>query len=167
MASFRIIGPIDIPLEVVGRNRIRRVDKDLNGFWSELRDVANKVGCYVFARKYGTGYQPVYVGKTLRTFKSECFHSHKLVKYNDAIARNPGKPVIFFVYTNGKPSKAKSTQIEEMETFLIGVGRSKNPELANITKCRPPEWSIEGVVRGRQGRTAKAPREFKKMIGIP
>src|SRR4051794_5399096 len=97
--KFVTYGPYEMPR----RNGLIDNDNDTKAFfWNEIdsfdRGLADAIGCYVFTiRSRGGGSLPWYVGKTERGFRAECFQSHKLVYYNQALAERVGIPQLFLI----------------------------------------------------------------------
>ncbi|MEK7250743.1 MAG: hypothetical protein AAB209_10020 [Bacteroidota bacterium] len=98
--------------------------------------------------------------------KQECFNPFQLYKYNYAIQRGVGNPVMFFVVPLGGKRKVPKQVIKEMETFLIQCARSQNKDLTNKQKVKQPQWSIKGVIRATQGNPRVEAKRFKKMMGL-
>ncbi|MEY3583220.1 MAG: hypothetical protein RJA48_303, partial [Verrucomicrobiota bacterium] len=76
-----------------------------------------------------------------------------------------GSPVMFFVVPDGTKNKVPNKICGEIETELIQYALSKNPELLNVQNASVPEWSIDGVIRGKQ-KPSNEERDFKVMMGI-
>jgi hypothetical protein len=125
------------------------------------------VGCYVFAIRAGKGFTPWYVGKTKTNFKNECFKPHKVIKYNNAILMyQKGAPVLFFIKEATHKGPTNHNQIRQMEVFLTQVALTKNAQLLNIKNTKQQSWSIQGVVRGTQGKVSKPTRDLRKTLGL-
>ncbi len=82
-------------------NGLIAADKEfLLAFWSrvdgEIEDgLSGAIGCYIFSIRAGKGSLPWYVGLAEKqSFRKECFTSHKLKHYNNAIAKKKGHPHI-------------------------------------------------------------------------
>jgi len=81
-------------------NGLIAADKNsLNKFWSRVDDelkvgLPGAIGCYIFSIRAGRGVKPWYVGLAEKqSFRKECFTSHKLNHYNNAIAARKGHTV--------------------------------------------------------------------------
>jgi len=112
---------------------------------------------------------PIYVGKATKTFRQECFQPHKLANhYGPALLKYlKGKPVMFLVVQKKSRKGALSTQeIGEIEKFLVQVAVARNPDLSNVHHTKQDQWSIDGVIRGRQGTNSTASGHFKKMMNL-
>jgi hypothetical protein len=163
MAEFYIEGPFKIPC-IEGTKLIA---EDLSGFWGRHKSLASSTGCYVFAVRAGRGYTPLYVGKTAKSFESECFTSHKRNHYHYSLGNyRRGTPVMFFVVLPKAKGKINASEIKQVENFLIQVGSTVNPEIRNIKGACIPSWSIRGVIRGKKGQASKSTAEFKKLLHI-
>jgi len=165
--EFSVQGPFEITKETVGKGKFRLLFAD---FWSShpsLDDIQDQSGVYVFAAKTGNGYTPLYVGKATKSFSKEVFNQTNKYKYSDAMLDYVRcKPVIFFIVPPHGKGKAKSTIIDEVETFLIQTAYTKNSDIQNIKKTRMPSWSIRGAVRNAKRGAPKSSIEFRKAIGL-
>jgi hypothetical protein len=165
MAKFRIEGPFNIPMQRKQGGRI--IQEDLSDFWNKNKKLCKSKGCYVFAIRAGGGYTPLYVGKATKGFIKECFADHKLKHYQYALSDyERGTPVMFFVVLPTLKGSPNLKEIDEVENFLIQVGRSVNPELRNIKGNIKPDWGIKGVIRGGKGKSPKSAHEFKKLLKL-
>ena len=97
-------------------------------------------GVYVFAIKAGPAYTPIYVEKTKRNFKRECFTSDRVDRPYSACLGTWAEetPVLFFLVPNKR--------------------------LSNVQYKAGPVWGIRGVERGGSGKAPAAAREFKRAI---
>ena len=167
MSEFTVKGPFAIPVKST-RGGARRIDAEgLPDFWEDAEPSADRPGCYVFAMRAGKGFTPYYIGKATKSFAGECFTSHKVIKYNEALASyRKGRPVLFFVVHPIQKGALNKKVISKIEGFLIQLGVARNPDLLNIQNTRQDKWAIAGVVRGRRGKPSTAAQAFKKMMGI-
>lgn len=81
--KFCTFGDFPILLDNYGN-----IPDDLSSFWSLVGvGLRNAKGCYVFGIRTsgGSSVYPWYVGRTLKSFKSECFQFHKRVLYGKAL----------------------------------------------------------------------------------
>jgi hypothetical protein len=164
MGKYIVYGPYRIPVDK--RPAGRRIG-DLEIFWKDANTLKKKCGCYVFGMSASGSLTPYYVGKTTRTFEKECFSSHKIEKYNEALCEyKRGRPVMFFVAALNKKGIANGRVISAIEDFLLQVGLARNEELLNIKGTKKANWSITHVVRGGFGKPTKAERKFKSMMGL-
>lgn len=167
---LRVSTPFAVRCEKAIVGKARQITKKcVNDFWEQdgVDIYAEKQGCYIFAMKSSHGYLPWYVGKATKCFKQECFHHHKLLKFNEVLFKGKsGTPVLFFVAPGGNKKKVRWETIEQMETFLIQSAYSRNPGLKNDTKKKGPEWGIKGVVRSGQGQPETTAKAFTKMMGL-
>lgn len=163
---FDVHGPFKVPLRKEGRGAY--LPHKCPEFWEAHPESRSMLGCYLFALRAGKGYRPIYVGQTVRSFESECFADHKIARhYAPALAKKGrGTPVIFFVVPERKRGKPNRRVIKELETFLIQVAATKNPQLSNVKENNAAKWGICGVVRGGQGKPTFDAQRFKKAIGV-
>ena len=166
---LHIEGPFEVCCESNGR--AKRIDSNVGKeFWKEgsLRHLKSKQGCYVFATRAGKGFRPWYVGKASKGFEQETFTHHKLVHYNSVLFQGKkGTPVLFFVAPDGLKKKVPVSELTHMEKELIQFALIKNPELCNTHQTKNiPRWSIQGVVRAKQGKPTSAAKCFRLMMGI-
>ncbi len=83
-----VFGPYSIPYEAHAKGISKQITKEnAKSFWEqkEVKQVAMKQGCDIFALQVGRGFTPWYVGKTTKNFKQEALHSTKLNHYNEVI----------------------------------------------------------------------------------
>ncbi len=141
---------------------------DIEGFWSDHRNLSQQHGCYIFAIRAGGGIRPYYVGKTTRTFAEEVFQDRNLAQFYFPVLhmRNRGTPVLFLIASPKQKGPSPSKVIDEMETFLIQQGLNANSDLKNRQKVRIPQFGIRGVIRGGMGKVASAAKEFRKTMAI-
>ena len=170
MIKFTVSGPIKVPIEKLAKASV--IDEErIKSFWKSgpiWKSFATKIGCYVFAFGVSKGHRPLYVGKTINSFKKECFSTDKVKKINKALADNTkGRLVIFFVVCPTVKGVKKNEAIDEIETFLIHHAFNKNPDLINDKKKPQPKWSIKGVHLSGKGEASNSSRKFKKGLGIP
>jgi len=148
----------------------------LSGFWADTagQAIADSKGCYVFALANGGSHKPIYVGKTTRTFKSECFEYHKLEKVRDGLwndsAKRPvkGTLVLFFFEYQSTVGKPNARVIEELETFLIATSAERNPDnLQNDRKAKNTVYySIPGVINSPRGKPSDAALSVRQLLGL-
>ena len=77
-ASFVIRGPFKVPLDQTVKSKW--IKNGCPEFWATLagQKYAQECGCYVFAMRASKGFRPIYVGRATKSFKQECFASHKI-----------------------------------------------------------------------------------------
>jgi len=170
MSSDLIVsGPFEIPFSL-SQAKIKCIDTHhAKEFWSkaETEPFHKKQGIYVFCTRAGKGFRPVYVGKSSKGFKGECFTSHKLHHYAQALSNgDKGKPVMFFIAAAGKINKIPAKTISEIEDLMIQFAIAKNPNLRNKVGTKVADWTIKGVVRGGKGKQTKAASAFTTLMGI-
>lgn len=132
--KFQVYGPYQVPMKD-NRTIIKSSTLD---FWDEVEaDVADAIGCYIFGIHARDRILPYYIGVAKNAFQKEALG--KVDVYNKILAtRKNGKPGLFLlpqVTPAGKfAKKGKSTQAtsEALQSLLIGMGFSRNPQLANV-----------------------------------
>lgn len=164
-----VSGPFEVPF-VKSEAGIKCIDSaQVKAFWAkaEAAPFQLKQGVYVFATRAGKGYRPIYVGKSTKGFKGECFTPHKLHHYAQALSNgDKGSPVMFFIALPGSPRKVAAKVIREMEDLMIQFAAAKNPKLRNKVGTKAADWTIKGVVRGGKGKKSKTATAFTTMMGI-
>jgi hypothetical protein len=165
MADFKIQGPFEVPfLQNPGGRCID--EKRLTQFW-ENNGCQDQVGCYVFGISHSRGTLPYYTGRTISSFKNECFQPHKLKKYHNALTRSRrGKPIMFFAILDRRSGPKNKKAIQILEERLIGLGIRRNPDLANISNTREDDISLPGVMGSPQGRPSSSTSSFRRMMGL-
>lgn len=166
MATFVVNGPYDVSVTKVKVGR-RIAKNDGRGFWNAHGSIKSECGCYIFAFRSGRGYTPVYVGKATKSFGQEVFTPHKYEKYNSGLGdRKRGTPVFFFVSLIRTKGAVNKSAIDEVESYLIQASLAENPKLLNVQKARIASWSINGIIRSRQGKPSKAATELRSCIKV-
>lgn len=104
--KFAVYGPFKVPTQSAVKWGKRRYSVNSQAFWKneKISEFAQCKGCYVFANASGPGFTPIYVGKTNKSFKTECFQSHKKTKL-DGFLKDKGKSslqIFFIVLENFK-----------------------------------------------------------------
>ncbi len=145
--NFESCGPFDFSRERTGHWR-KNFWESVEYYWGGL---SNAVGCYAFCIDNGRRVRPWYVGKTIAKggFQDEVFTSHKLDHYSSILAPGDeersyrrGRPciVLFPLVTDtwrlSNNRSSSDAYIDWLETTLIGMALSKNPEIANSSKTR-------------------------------
>ena len=173
--NFESCGPFHFPRERTGHWR--------KEFWQHVEDywegLSNAVGCYAFCIDNGRKVRPWYVGKTLAQggFQDEVFTPHKLDHYSGILAPGDaeksyrrGRPCILLfplVSNSWRLSSNRSSSdayVEWLETTLIGMALSQNPEIANTSKTRfHREVYVNGLIGGQfQGRPSNGANFAKR-----
>ena len=165
---------IDMPRK---NGQIDRNNNSLSKFWLKVNEMdsglSEAVGCYIFSIRAGRGLLPWYVGLAEKqTFRKECFASHKLLNYNDALNGRKGTPILTLIakYTGterfSKPSKNGYSDIRFLENILIGICIRRNPNLLNIKKTKLlKEMIVPGLLNNPPGRDLAEVKEFRSVIG--
>ena len=145
----------------------KRYYVDATAFWKDenAKKIANHKGCYVFANASGTGFTPIYVGKTNKSFKSECFQMHKKTKIDDYL-KNMGKSSLQIFFIVLERAKEYFDEIDACESLLIQKCKKANPEILNVKKLKEP-FTIEGIHGSKPiGKPTTAVSKFKKCLNI-
>lgn len=165
--TYQICGPIAIPTEK-NQGKTKRINMDTAP--ASLGELGSKRGCYIFGIRGSRGsIVPYYVGKTNRTFQTECFTDHKLNKYNDVLYRiDYGKPVMFLVVAQTSHGAPNRKALAALEEYLIGLGLQKNRDLKNIrgTKQLEPPFALDYVHTPRPGKPPVGVRSFRRAFGL-
>jgi hypothetical protein len=168
--------PIEIPRQTSG---LIAADKEsMSDFWSrvevELEEgLSGGIGCYIFSIRAGKGALPWYVGRAERqSLRKECFTSHKLVHYNNAIAARKGTPLLTLVakYTpKGKivnPTGNEHRDIQFLETMLISNCLSRNACLYNARDTKMlREMVVPGLLNTPTGKSVSSVLTFRTLVG--
>jgi hypothetical protein len=147
-------------------------------FWSRVDDeleegISGAIGCYVFSIRAGKGALPWYVGLAEKqSFRKECFTSHKLNHYNNAIANRKGTPLLTLI-AKYNPSQKLVTptgnghrDIQFLEAMLISTCLGRNAELFNVRDTKLlREMVVPGLINTSQGKAAASVSDFKALIG--
>jgi hypothetical protein len=167
---------IEIPRQL---NGLVAADKEsLRDFWNradvEVEDgLSGAIGCYIFSIRAGKGSLPWYVGLAEKqSFRKECFSSHKLVHYNNAIAARKGTPLLTLIakYTPKdkliNPTGNEHKDIQFLETMLISNSLSRNPDLYNARDTKMlREMVVPGLLNSPQGKATVSVSDFRGLIG--
>ena len=177
--NFESCGPFNLPRAREGRWR-QEFWEAVEGYWEGLQ---YGIGCYAFCVNGGRRPKPWYVGKTLaqQGFTGEIFTPHKLLHYDtimrgsgDFPARRGEPSIVLFplVTDNWRLSSNRSSSAEYvdwLETTLIGMALSQNPEIANTSKTRfYKDVYVNGIIGGQyQGRpTSGATYAKRAFLGL-
>ena len=135
--------------------------------------LSGAIGCYIFSIRAGKGVLPWYVGLAEKqSFRKECFTSHKLKHYNNAIANRKGTPLLTLVakYTpKGKlvgPTGNEHRDIQFLETMLIASCMNRNGDLYNVKDTKLlREMVVPGLLNTPQGKSSVSVAEFRALVG--
>ena len=167
--NFTIHGPFDVPTKPKkikgGTTTIRQLG-DVGAFlWKEknFSKYADKKGCYVFVNAVTRGSTPIYVGRTNKTFKNECFATAKKAMLNDFLAEaSKTRLKVYFIVLEHR--KDCFEEIDLCETLLIQKCKKANPNLLNVRKL-----AEKFTIKSFHGDTSRANgdvTEFKKCLNI-
>jgi hypothetical protein len=160
---FETKGPYTLP---VGKKRWMTPD-EIDSFWNGIPEIADKIGCYIFAVRASRGFTPYYVGKTTKSFRNEALSSRNQTEFiQPTLYDRAGGAVLFLLTlpTNKGPKNKK--HIKELELFLIQQASLVNEDLKNTHGTKPPDWGIRGVYRGGQGNRAQNAKELMICLGL-
>ena len=169
-------GPFDIPK---GKNGLIDTRKEsLAELWAQVAvtgtdGLPQAVGCYIFAVRAGKGLRPWYVGLAEKQpFQVECFSSHKLNHYNQAIAARKGTPFLTLIarLTPGgnyaKASKTAHRDIRLLEEMLIGACLRRNPRLLNVKDTMLlKQMIVPGLINNPKGRVPSSVTHLRALLG--
>lgn len=160
-------------------NGLIESDKKLQAeFWDcvdgEVEEgLSGAIGCYIFSIRAGKGILPWYVGLAIKqSFRKECFTSHKLLHYNNAIAGRKGTPLLTLVpkYTpSGRlvgPTGSRHRDIEFLEAMLISSCLRRNKDLRNKKDTKLlKEMVVPGLLNTPKGKEPLSTVSFRLLIG--
>ncbi len=167
--NFTIHGPFDVPTKLKkikgGKYSIQQLGDVGASLWKDkdFSKYADKKGCYVFANAVTRGSNPIYVGRTNKSFKNECFATAKKAMLNDFLAEasKTGLKIYFVVLEHRKDCYE---EIDLCETLLIQKCKKANENLLNIKKL-----AEKFTIKSFHGDTSRAKNdviEFKKCLNI-
>jgi hypothetical protein len=145
-------------------------------FWEEVEEVERGLpsacGCYLFAIKAAKGIRPWYVGLTRKkTFENECFATHKINIYNQALTGRKGTPLLFLIARRtgkGKFSRLSKNgyrDIAYLEGIMIGAVLNKNRHLMNTMRTQLlKNMCVPCLVNTPKGRPTQPEKDFKRAI---
>jgi len=164
---FDVVGPLVVPFHNGDRGGKYIASRDGARFFDDNSELRRRRGCYVFGIRSGGGIIPWYVGKTISAFESECFQSHKLVQYNEALQLGGiGTPVLFFVVHPPARGPVSVWTINDLESYLIQAAYKRNERLQNKTKRGVQYWGIPGANVPGRGRATNAAVSLGQSLGL-
>lgn len=170
--NYNVFGGFELPRKDKGRGNYD------NGFWRDVDaarpSLSNACGCYVFALQNGKNIKTWYVGKAERqSFRQECFSAAKRLIFNDILTEHNGTPLLFFLPRMTpknklcKTTKKKYSDIEFLETMLIGMALEENPLLVNSKKTKHlREMRVPGVIKSPQAAPTLPVRQLRNALGL-
>jgi hypothetical protein len=175
---FSIYGPMKLIKKTMQDPESKKIMLLIDGKASKEKlpetSTTTDIGVYVFAiAKQGGGAMfPWYVGKTEKSnLGKESLDADKLRKYASALEHSEGgAPYLYFLVPN---KKADEDLIDRLETFLIWLGRQRNPGLLNKRKNLSPHTLEEtlrtvrvyGLQEKKTGPVTSSENSFRKAIG--
>lgn len=165
---FRIHGPFDVvklnarEIDFFNSDNAKQLYKQVNGAALYARDK----GCYVFARRHGDSYTPLYVGKTTRQdFQSEVFALQKQKKCIMGLLKpTRGQLVLFLLSADRKPGGVSKETIKALEKYLIREAVRRNPNLWNEQGTKPDPFQVFGIHNARRGKPRLEISLFHNML---
>ena len=172
MMRFHTYGPFRIRVQPNGL-----IGKNPEGFWqtvetSNLR-LPEAKGCYVFGIRGSGGktIRPWYVGRTNKLgFGRECFTTHKLNHYNNALADyKKGTPFLFLIPRLNRSGNiyggTTSSSIKFLENYLIGLAITSNQDLRNTYSTKAfRQVQLPGFLNSPQGMPTTATSALKRSL---
>lgn len=168
--AFHPIGPIDIPFTQC--STCKRIEKkDAIAFWKQttVKNLANKVGCYIFATRVPAGITPWYVGKTRNSFDKECFTDRNRDIYNQSLAeyRDKQTPCMYLILHQKQAGPINRRAIKMLEGTLITLAEKRNSKLKNKQLKQEDVYSVIGVLgKQKQGSPPKEAAPLKSLLGL-
>lgn len=171
--NFDIYGGFQVPRD---EGIVTLDPKWRSDFWGDVEEehpgLSDACGCYILA----INNKPWYVGLAEKqSFKAECFTSHKICHYNEALNQFArGIPYLYVIpkLTPTKKFAGPSTNghidVEALENILIGLALSRNPEVRNIKGTKMlREMNVPGILNKKKGQARKnAVQEIKALFGL-
>ena len=169
-------GPFDVP-RPIGSSREYWQSK----FWKVVEEsdagLSQANGVYVFSIRHGPKSTPWYIGKTCseRGFKGEVFQPHKIAIYKACTKGRRGYPQIHLIAKVEETrenfcrySDRSWRQIDQLETYLIGMCLTKNADLENDKKTSfHRSLEISGVIGPKyRGAQSKDARTLRRVLGL-
>jgi hypothetical protein len=173
---YQPFGPFDVPRPIGEAG-----DRWHSKFWSNVeiywQGLSEANGVYVFSMRHGSKSVPWYIGKTCseRGFSREAFQPHKLRIYKEVTKGRKGFPQLHLI-AKVEPtrenfcrySERSRRQIDQLETYMIGMGLTRNPEMQNDKKTSfHRSLEIKGVIGPRyKGARTKDARTLRRVLGL-
>lgn len=166
MSTWFVSGPVDVPM--VQKGAARFIDEAaIDELCEECTELDRPAGVYAFGLRTGGGIVPVYIGMTEgRSLRKEAFNDRNVKQIDRYINEHRGTLVIFTVTQVKGPGKPNISDISEIEYFLIGRAKGRNPHLINVRRPGEDAFSIKGVYNGGPGKSTNGEGDFKDMMGL-
>ncbi len=171
---YKIHGPYEIPLQE-GEFK-RRIDKkDIEKFWNSAdAGLEGACGVYVFSIEKNSQEKPWYVGKAKnQSFSKECFTSHKIVRYHEALEISKGTPMMYFLVRmtpdkrrmSSPSNKDGHASINHVEQMFITMGYQKNNDIRNKQGTRNArDLVVEGFYNHQDRRRKGVSRLYGLLV---
>jgi hypothetical protein len=166
MSNWFVSGPVDVPM--IQKGAARFIDEtSIDELCEGCAELERPAGVYVFGLRTGGGIVPVYIGMTEgRSLRREAFNDRNVKQIDRYINEHKGTLVIYVVTQIKGPGKPNISDISEIEYFLIGRGKGRNPNLINVRTPAEDAFSIKGVYNGGPGKSTNGEASFKEMMGL-
>lgn len=174
--NFDVYGGFE--LQRVGLHSLDMDNRTIKEFWEWVEEeepgLSGACGCYVFSLRTSKGSLPWYVGKAEKlSFRKECLNYKNRVAYHNVIQSRKGIPELHLLpkVTAKKRSFSEVTKnpkpnIEKLESMLIGMALSRNPNVINVQGARAIQRiTVEGVINSRKSKSGPS-KELRKIFGI-
>lgn len=155
----------------------RRIDReDITEFWENVdEEIQYGCGIYIFAIQTDAREKVWYVGQAKnQPFIKECFTDHKIRHYHDALEKNRGDPVMYFVARMRTKSKISSytkakngyPEMDFVENMFIELGYNQNKDLRNKKgKKNAERLIIEGFYNSKDRRRTPTNLLYDLLVG--
>jgi len=172
--KFAVYGPFRLSRKRKGV--IADDSGEIREFWEYVDDwvpsLPDAIGCYVFC----VNSKPWYIGKTVKSFRRECYTDAKLKMYNRAYDKiKKGVPKLFFLaqetpagnnFRKARKNR-KSLLIDNLELMLIGMALETNPSLLNVKDTRwQKNLEVKGFLRSKHSLGGEDAKQLRKMFGM-
>lgn len=164
---YDVHGPYEIPRDLLGGRAGERESEE--EFWSqkkELDEVGDGTGVFLFGISTAKGLIPYFVGTAPRSFRAEVFRADHRRRYKSVLgAYARGRPVMLFVARPPRRGRKRESELDEIASTLLAVGKKRHPELQRLDVDDVP-WGIRGVLHGGVGRTSESASELRRIMGL-
>lgn len=173
---FDVAGPFVVPRHGKKKNITKDSLLELRAVLEEWEEgLSQSCGCYVFAKRAGSGITPWYVGQACKSpMLSEALNPSNITKYNQVLDDDQGTPLLFIVpiRTPGgklrrRPTNGKLPSLTFLERWLIAAAIEKNPDLINTKETLfLRNLHVVGIFNAKQGESTKDSKELGRTLGL-